>query len=54
MPASGADIVAICSGADALNEALDSYQQVLLTHYGRPDTARTGLIMTAKKRITRY
>ncbi len=30
--ASGADIVTICS-VDALNEALDSYQQVLLTHY---------------------
>ncbi len=32
--ASGADIVTICCRR-CLNEALDSYQQVLLTHYGQ-------------------
>lgn len=38
---------------DALNEALDSYQQVLLTHYGQRMRQKLGF-MTEQKRITRY
>ncbi len=50
--ASGADIVTICCRR-ALNEALDSYQQVLLTHYGQR-CGRNWASSRSKKRITRY
>lgn len=46
--ASGADIVTIVA-VDALNEALDSYQQVLLTHYGQRMRQKLGFMTEQKE-----